>query len=150
MMSRWIVPQDNMRTMFIELRHVSETAGATSAWWADRGVMLPGQLPAADSYEASQLRPGDYEAQVGQRAVAVHELEHLGATDRGVIMFRQQVRRGIRAVQEGQDPQGLFATPAPSSRPTATTPSWRCRRRPPPTRTARSCGGRDGRSPRRI
>jgi phenylpropionate dioxygenase-like ring-hydroxylating dioxygenase large terminal subunit len=108
MMSRWIVPQDNTRTMFIELRHVSETAGATPAWWADRGVMLPGQLPAADSYEASQRRPGDYEAQVGQRAVAVHGLEHLGATDRGVIMFRQQARRGIRAVQEGQDPQGLF------------------------------------------
>ncbi len=107
MMSRWIVPQDNTRAMFIELRHVSETAGVTPAWWADRGVMLPGQLPATDSYEASQRRPGDYEAQVGQRAVAVHGLEHLGATDRGVIMFRQQVRRGIRAVQEGQDPQGL-------------------------------------------
>jgi len=107
MMSRWIVPQDNTRTMFIELRHVSETAGATPAWWADRGVMLPGQLPVTDSYEASQRRPGDYEAQVGQRAVAVHGLEHLGATDRGVIMFRQQVRRGIRAAQEGQDPPGL-------------------------------------------
>ena len=108
MMSRWIVPQDNTRTMFIELRHVSETAGATPAWWADRGVTLPGQLPAADSYEATQRRPGDYEAQVGQRAVAIHGLEHLGATDRGVIMFRQLVRRGIRAAQEGQDPQGLF------------------------------------------
>ena len=67
MMSRWIVPQDNTHTMFIEFRHVSETDGVTPAWWADRDVMLPGQLPEGASYEASQRRPGDYEAQVGQR-----------------------------------------------------------------------------------
>ena len=110
MMSRWIVPQDDTRTMFIEFRHLNETPGVpppTPDWWGDRGVMLPGQLPAADSYEACQRRPGDFEAQVGQRAVAVHDLEHLGATDRGVIIFRQQIRRGIRAVQAGEDPQGV-------------------------------------------
>ena len=107
MMSRWIVPQDDTHTMFIEFRHVSETAGVTPSWWADRGVMLPGQLPETDSYEDSQRRPGDYEAQVGQRPIAIHGLEHLGATDRGVTLFRQQIRRGIRAVQAGQDPDGL-------------------------------------------
>jgi hypothetical protein len=110
MMSRWIVPQDDTHTMFIELRHVSETDGATPAWWADREVMLPGQLPSGDSHEATQRRPGDYEAQVSQRPVAVHALEHLGATDRGVIMFRQQLRRGIRAVQAGQAPPELPRT----------------------------------------
>ena len=108
MMSRWIVPQDDTHTMFVEFRHVSETEGATPAWWADRGKMIPGQLPEAGSYEASQRRPGDYEAQVSQRPVAVHGLEHLATTDRGIIMFRQQVRRGIRAVQAGRDPEGLY------------------------------------------
>jgi len=107
MMSRWIVPQDDTHTMFIEFRHVSDAEGVTPGWWADRQVMLPGQLPEADSLEASQRRPGDYEAQVGQRPVAIHALEHLGATDRGVIMFRGQIRRGIRAVQAGEAPQGL-------------------------------------------
>jgi phenylpropionate dioxygenase-like ring-hydroxylating dioxygenase large terminal subunit len=108
MMSRWIVPVDNTNTMFIEFRHVSETAGVTQAWWADRTIMLPGQLQNAESYEASQRQPGDYEAQVGQRPIAIHGLEHLGATDRGVIMFRRQIQRGMRAVQNGQDPEGLF------------------------------------------
>ncbi len=108
MMSRWIVPQDDTHTMFVEFRHVSETEGATPSWWADRRVMIPGQLPEADSYEGSQRRPGDYEAQVSQRPIAIHGLEHLGATDRGVIIFRQQIRRGIRAVQEGRDPEGLW------------------------------------------
>ena len=68
--------------------------------------MLPGQL-AADSYEEGQLHPGDYEAQVSQRPIAIHGLEHLGATDRGITMFRRQIRRGIRAVAKGEDPPGL-------------------------------------------
>ncbi len=106
MMSRWIVPLDDTNTMLIEYRHVSEAEGVTPDWWADRGIMLPGQL-GADTYEESQRRPGDFEAQVSQRPIAVHGLEHLGATDRGVSMFRNQLRRGTRAVRGGRDPDGL-------------------------------------------
>lgn len=106
MMSRWLVPVDDTHTMFIELRHVCEENGVTPDWWADREQMLPGQL-AADSYEEGQRHPGDYEAQVSQRPIAIHGLEHLVATDRGVTTFRNQVRRGIRAVREGHDPEGL-------------------------------------------
>jgi hypothetical protein len=101
---------DDTNTLFIELRHVSETAGVTPAWWADREVMAPGQL-AADAYETSQRKPGDYEAQVSQRPIAIHGLEHLGATDRGVIMFRQRLRQGIRAVRDGRAPDGLCREP---------------------------------------
>jgi phenylpropionate dioxygenase-like ring-hydroxylating dioxygenase large terminal subunit len=108
MMSRWIVPLDDTNTMLIELRHISETEGVvTPGWWADRGTMLPGQI-AADTYEESQRRPADFEAQVSQRPIAVHGLEHLGTTDRGITLFRNQIRRGIRAVKEGSDPVGLF------------------------------------------
>jgi len=60
-----------------------------------------------DTYEESQRHPGDFEAQVSQRPIAVHGLEHLGTTDRGISMFRNQIRRGIRAVKAGQDPVGL-------------------------------------------
>jgi len=107
MVSRWIVPQDDTNTMFIEFRHVGETEGVTPARWADRSIMLPGRLAAA-SYEAGQRRPGDYEAQVSQRPIAIHGLEDIGATDRGVMMFRNQTTRSIRAVQAGHDPAGLY------------------------------------------
>jgi nitrite reductase/ring-hydroxylating ferredoxin subunit len=107
MMSRWIVPIDDRNSMQIELRHISETPGIeTPAWWADRSVMLPGQMP-PDTYEEAQRRPQDFEAQVSQRPIAIHGLEHIGATDRGVMMFRNQTRRGIRTVQAGRDPAGL-------------------------------------------
>ena len=82
--------------------------GQTPDWWADRNIMLPAQLPDSDVYEDRQRQPGDYDAQVGQRPIAVHALEHLGATDRGIIMFRRQVRQGIQAVREGRDPDGIY------------------------------------------
>ena len=108
MMSRWNVPIDDSHTMFIELRHVSETEGVvTPDWWADRDIMLPGQV-AMDTYEEGQRHPGDYEAQVSQRSIAVHGLEHLSATDRGVSMLRNQLRRGIRAVKADKDPDGVY------------------------------------------
>lgn len=107
MMSRWCVPHDDTSTMLIEFRHVCDSDGVTPAWWGDRDIMLPGQI-AADSYEQAQLRPGDYEAQVSQRPIAVHGLEHLSESDRGVSLFRNQIRRGIRAVAAGRDPMGLL------------------------------------------
>ncbi|HEX5318802.1 MAG TPA: aromatic ring-hydroxylating dioxygenase subunit alpha [Stellaceae bacterium] len=107
MMSRWIVPMDDTNSMQIELRHVSETDGiVTPDWWADRNTALPGQLP-PETYEEAQRRPQDFEAQVSQRPIAVHGMEHLGTTDRGITMFRNQIRRGIKAVKAGQDPQAL-------------------------------------------
>jgi phenylpropionate dioxygenase-like ring-hydroxylating dioxygenase large terminal subunit len=109
MMSRWVVPMDDTNTMFVELRHVSESEGATPAWLADR-VMLPAQA-AAETYDAAQRHPGDYEAQVSQRPIAIHGMEHLGASDRGVGMFRRLTRRGIRAVSAGDDPAGLCRAP---------------------------------------
>ena len=105
MMSRWIVPLDDTSTMLLELRHVSEADGVTPTWWADRS-MVPGQV-AADTYEAGQRHPGDYEAQVSQRTIALHGMEHLGATDRGVSLFRKLVRTGIRAVGADRDPPEL-------------------------------------------
>jgi phenylpropionate dioxygenase-like ring-hydroxylating dioxygenase large terminal subunit len=108
MMSRWVVPIDDTNSMYIELRHVSETEGIeTPDWWGDRSIMLPGQMP-PDTYEEAQRRPQDFEAQVSQRSIAVHGMEHLGTTDRGITMLRRQIREGIRAVKAGDDPMGLF------------------------------------------
>jgi hypothetical protein len=67
---------------------------------------------AARPYEERQRRPGDYEARVSiYDGLARHSREHLGSTDRGVIMLRNFVRRGIEAVQRGDDPPGLIREP---------------------------------------
>src|SRR5206468_11679392 len=49
----------------------------------------------------------DYDAQVSQRPIAIHALEHLATTDRGVIMYRRLLRQEIRTVAAGQSPRPL-------------------------------------------
>src|SRR5438067_6511113 len=59
---------------------------------------------ASRPYEERQRVPGDYDAQVSiHGGVARHGLEHLASTDRGIIMMRNLIRRGIRAVQGGTE-----------------------------------------------
>lgn len=58
-------------------------------------------------FDERQRTPGDYDAQVSQGAIHVHAREHLGASDRGVTMFRRMLRAGIDDVRAGRDPKGL-------------------------------------------
>ena len=96
----WSVPLDDTHTMIIGFRRIGEN---------EEPPTKPGFGQTADrSYEERQRVPGDYDAQTSQRAIAVHALEHLGATDRGVIMTRNIIRRGIHAVQRGEDPQHVI------------------------------------------
>jgi nitrite reductase/ring-hydroxylating ferredoxin subunit len=59
-------------------------------------------------FEERQRQPGDYDAVVSQGPIAIHSRENLVATDRGVVMFRRLLREGIRTVQRGEDPKGLW------------------------------------------
>jgi phenylpropionate dioxygenase-like ring-hydroxylating dioxygenase large terminal subunit len=53
-----------------------------------------------------QRFPGDYEAQVGQGAIAAHSEEHLVSSDRGVALVRRLLREQLDAVAAGRDPLG--------------------------------------------
>ena len=109
----WAVPVDDYNTVEIDLASVPD--GETFQRPKFNAPPPPMDKPATAgegnrggrTYERMQRTPGDYEAQIGQRAIAVHGLEHLGVSDRGVTMMRKGVRRGIRAVQQGQDPPQL-------------------------------------------
>ena len=49
-----------------------------------------------------QRNPGDYEAMVGQGPIVVHDKENRVTSDKGVAMFRNRVRKDIRALAQGQ------------------------------------------------
>jgi hypothetical protein len=72
-------------------------------------------------YAERQRIPGDFDAQVSQRGIAVHALEHLGTTDRGVSMLRWIVRRSVRAVAADEEPNGVWVRRTRRSRRTART-----------------------------
>ncbi len=96
--TRWAVPIDDTHTMQIGFNH----APADREPRRGAGFGQDGNRP----YEARQRVPGDYDAQVSiHGGIARHGLEHLASTDRGITMLRNMLRRGIRAVQSGADPQ---------------------------------------------
>ncbi|WLB92391.1 hypothetical protein [Bradyrhizobium japonicum] len=59
---------------------------------------------AGGSFEERQRLPGDYDAIVTQRPIALHGLEHLTYCDKGVVMLRKLLRRDIRKVAAGEEP----------------------------------------------
>jgi hypothetical protein len=101
------VPIDDTHSLVIGVRHfndgVNDPQGRHSeARCGKEMVDFIGQT-ADRPYAERQRIPGDFDAQVSQRPIAVHSLEHLGTTDRGVSMLRRIIRRGVRAVAAGQE-----------------------------------------------
>ena len=104
---RWKVPIDDAETMNLSLifyypdepqDYVSAPTPAAIALYGER------------DYEQRQRYPGDYDAQVGQRPIANHGIEHLGATDRGVGDDAADGARGYRSSGGGEDPKGIDRT----------------------------------------
>jgi nitrite reductase/ring-hydroxylating ferredoxin subunit len=92
----WAVPLDDTHTMQIGYYHFP--GGKELRRGAGFGQ------DGSRSYDDRQRVPGDYDAQVSiHGGVARHGLEHLASTDRGVTMMRNMIRRGIRAVRNGED-----------------------------------------------
>jgi hypothetical protein len=107
-MTHWTVPVDDTHTAVFGFRHVAERQERRLR---DTRPGLRGSDSVDRPYPERQRQPGDFEAQESQRPIAVHALERLGTGDRGVVMVRAMIREGIRAVQQGRNPQRV--TPRP-------------------------------------
>ncbi len=107
-LTRWTLPVDDTHCMIIGWRHFHPSVdphGKGDERRCGREMVdffgQDGNRP----YEERQRIPEDYDAQVSQRPIAVHALEHLAATDRGVIMYRRSLRQEIRSVAAGRPPR---------------------------------------------
>ena len=100
---------DDTNTMFLEFRHVTKPQASRRRGGPIARSCSPARSPRNPTRPASGT-PATTKPQVSQRPIAIHGLEPLGATDRGVTMFRNQIRRGIRAVRTGDEPPGLCHT----------------------------------------
>ncbi|MFN8058978.1 MAG: aromatic ring-hydroxylating dioxygenase subunit alpha [Vicinamibacterales bacterium] len=95
----WILPIDDTHSRMYSLLRVAVEDG--------RPVMPPrarhnGKLWAELTEAEHQVMPGDKEAVVSQRPIAVRALDRLGASDRGVIMLRQMLERELSALEAGR------------------------------------------------
>jgi phenylpropionate dioxygenase-like ring-hydroxylating dioxygenase large terminal subunit len=92
----WAVPLDDTHTMQIGYQRAPEGREVRRG----SGFGQDGKR----SYEERQRVPGDYDAQISiHGGVSRHGLEHLASTDRGIIMMRNMIRRGIQTVRNGED-----------------------------------------------
>lgn len=108
----WWVPVDNTHTIgfHIEAYDPNDEEKVTTFSRAKEGRTAGTQEKHRD-YADTQRNPDDKEAQVSQRPIAVHALERLATSDRGVVMFRRLLRRAIEDVRAGRDPQNVFRDP---------------------------------------
>ena len=109
----WIVPIDDTNCWTIGLRHINSVIDPLNESNSDdigmEKIDLPGQTGDRD-YEERRRNPGDWDAQVSQRPIAIRAQENLGSTDRGIAMLRGKLRENIRAVATGgQVPQPAFS-----------------------------------------
>ena len=110
-MLRWMVPQDDRRTLTIGWRYfrpeLDPTRQGDPARVGRGKIDFIGQTADERPYEERQRAPGDYEVQVSQREIAVHALENLASSDRGVAMLRRLIRTGIRETAAKAGPGSL-------------------------------------------
>lgn len=105
-MLRWMVPVDNTTTRTIGWRFFNERLDPrgqdSPAEVGKESIDFIGQTEAERTYEERQRQPGDYEAQVSQRPIAIHALEHLASSDAGVARLRRLLRQRIQALAAGR------------------------------------------------
>ena len=110
-MLRWMVPVDDTRTMTIGWRffrpELDPLGLGDPGKVGKQSIDFIGQTAEERSGEARQRAPGDYEVQVSQRPIAVHALENLATSDRGVAMLRRLIRRGVRGLAAETAPRTM-------------------------------------------
>ena len=108
-MLRWMVPIDDTHTMTIGWRYFRAELDPQGLGDASKvgkqSIDFIGQTEEERSYEDRQRVPGDYEVQVSQRPIALHALENLATSDRGVAMLRRLIRRGVHGLASELTPR---------------------------------------------
>jgi len=108
---------------------IDDTSTLSVGWFLDE---LPGDAPfrqeVIPSWDApvkdpetgrwitSHIMNQDFVAWAGQGSVADRSLEHLGESDRGVILLRKRFLDDLDAIQAGRDPMALIRDPAANHR----------------------------------
>jgi len=105
---QWRVPIDDENTLHISLytwRSAPGTAAPTQDAVPYREVVLKDDN---GRWVTDLVFNQDYMAWVTQGVIAQRQHEKLGASDRGVIMLRKQLRREIDVMEDGGEPMNVF------------------------------------------
>ena len=105
---RWVVPLDNTSARTIGWRYLSVELDpdhqGNRSQIGKESIDFIGQTATERSHEEAQRYPGDYEAQVSQGPIAIHERENLASSDAGVARLRRLLRQRVTELQVGNEP----------------------------------------------
>ena len=98
--TRWHVPIDDENMLVLGWRHFNDEVdplhlGVEEKVGLEKLDFLGGVV-GDRTYEEGQRAPGDYEAMIGQRAIAIHANENPASGDAGVYMCRKLLRELVR------------------------------------------------------
>jgi len=114
---RWCVPVDDTHTKVVAWANFGPRTDPIE-WNSPENIETLEQGELFDRPpDELQRNPGDYEAMVGQGPIVVHAKENRVTSDKGVAMFRNRLRKDIRAFQQGQkslQPGQLGPMPIPT------------------------------------
>ena len=112
------VPVDDLHTLHLWYNAYLPPAGArVPAALRDTVHVydVPFRDPAGD-FIMDNIDGQDMMAWITQGPIADRTLEQLGASDKGVVMYRRALKREAARVQQGHDPMGVMRDPARNSR----------------------------------
>ena len=108
----WRVPIDDENTLFI-MWHFTPVPLERRPYVQDRIPVWESPVvdPVTGRFVTSHIDNQDFVAWAGQGRVADRTREHLGISDRGIIMMRKRYFEDIKRVERGDDPSGLIRDP---------------------------------------
>jgi 5,5'-dehydrodivanillate O-demethylase oxygenase subunit len=105
----WYVPVDD-RTTLVVSRHFDRVPREQEPYVQDRIPYWYPSLTDPKTGELLRTHPmnQDFAAFVGQRTIADRSQEHLGESDRGIIMLRKRMFEQMKIVAEGGEPKAVL------------------------------------------
>jgi 5,5'-dehydrodivanillate O-demethylase oxygenase subunit len=104
-------PVDDENTQIFHVRFKPTGDGSVVECPEDPAAEFVSTKNEAGEFHMENFPSQDQMAWETQGAVANRPDEHLGESDRGIILFRKLLRDQIRAVQNGEDPLGINRDP---------------------------------------
>jgi 5,5'-dehydrodivanillate O-demethylase len=104
-------PIDDYHTQIYQFRFRPTTDGSIVAQLEDPPVEFVGTRNEAGEFHMEDFTSQDHMAWETQGPMADRAREHLGESDRGIILLRKLLRDQIRAVENGEDPAGVNTDP---------------------------------------
>jgi 5,5'-dehydrodivanillate O-demethylase oxygenase subunit len=113
----WRVPVDDQNTISV-IWHFTPVPKERRPY--EQGSIPSWEGPIVDPltgrWISSHLTNQDFVAWVGQGKTTDRTKEHLGASDRGIILMRKQFFTDLERIERGEDPKGVIRDPAINKR----------------------------------